>query len=63
MISNDSLTSAFASPQPAEVRDYAPGASRTDEATEPKSSFFRGAAVGLAVMIPAWTAIVLWLLH
>jgi hypothetical protein len=30
---------------------------------EPRRSFFRGVAVGLAIMIPIWTWLILWLLR
>jgi hypothetical protein len=30
---------------------------------EPKKSFFRGVAVGLAVMIPLWLWLILWLVR
>jgi hypothetical protein len=55
------------------IAAFAPGAfvrargTRTDADTTPhpaeaRTSFFRGVAVGLAIMIPLWVWLVLWLL-
>ena len=40
-------------------------AERDNEQTyvEPRKSFFRGIAVGLAIMIPVWTWLIIRLLH
>ncbi len=40
-----------------------PPADIAQDSDEPKKSFFRGVAVGLAVMIPVWVWVILWVLH
>jgi hypothetical protein len=55
--------SAFAPVVPAETRK--PGAAPDTElpAVEPRKSFFRGVAVGIAIMIPIWAWLIIRFLH
>ena len=36
---------------------------KSNDPTEPKSSFFRGVAVGLGVVVPLWAWVVLSIIH
>jgi hypothetical protein len=57
------LTSAFA-PR-AYIRTGEPGVEQRSEQrrVEPSKSFFRGVAVGIAIMVPIWAWVIIRFLH
>ena len=63
MISNDSLVCYFAPGSPAAPQGDMPLLGKSNDPTEPKSSFFRGVAVGLGVVVPLWAWVVLSIIH
>ena len=59
MISTDSLISEFAAGSLVKTQDHAPRSAQTGHPTaEPKTSFFRGVIIGLAVAVPVWAWII-----
>lgn len=63
MITNDSLNSAFARGGYREARAYAQPSIEEQAGAEPKTSFFRGATIGLAIMLPVWGAVIVLILR
>jgi hypothetical protein len=59
MISNDSLIRYFAPGSPIETPEGPPDLGRPYFSPEPRSSFFRGVTVGLAVATPMWAWVIL----
>jgi hypothetical protein len=58
MISNDSLTCAFAPGKVFETPKHLPRSGGSDDPAEPKASFVRGVAVGLGLVAPAWAWVI-----
>jgi hypothetical protein len=59
MISPNGLVCYFDPLASIRTRDDAPRPSQSENETEPKTSFARGVAVGLAVALPVWACIIL----
>jgi hypothetical protein len=57
------LSSAFAPDLYVRTGESPADLGADQSSAEPKRSFFRGIAVGLAIMIPIWTWLIIRLLH
>jgi hypothetical protein len=59
MISTDGLVCYFDPASSIKTREDEPRRSPNEPAAEPRTSFARGIAVGLAVAVPVWACIIL----
>jgi len=62
-VGKKALSSAFAPELYVPTGDSSTDIDREESSVEPRRSFFRGIAVGLAIMIPIWTWLIIRLLH
>jgi hypothetical protein len=63
VVGKRSLTAAFVPGVSAKTAQSGAVRDAGQPSIEPRRSFFRGVAVGLAIMIPIWTWLIIWLLR
>ncbi len=63
MISTNGFTCYFDSLGSIGTRDEEPSPSQSENGAEPKTSFARGIAVGLALVVPVWACVILYVIR